>query len=223
MAQVERLEELFTAAELKVVKKKKKEAIKTLLDAKRAQNLGIFKSGFKVPMYELEKRLAILPPSSEALLIEHVQALKKLGPTPEEREAYDRCGIAKGTAQCGIYWVLYSFISSAVLLVEFCMPLFSCSFYCHCNRHKFLAKKHTATLCIIDTIFLFRSRASVLSAFIVAVGRFEVHLYASLLHAHALASFGSSRKEVSVLLWLVFAVGQSDFRRRHLLVCMDIN
>lgn len=87
---VELLEDKFKAAETKVLKKKKATAIKTLLDGKRAQNLGIFKSGFKIPMYELERRLSVLPPSKDALPIEHIQNLRKLGPTPEEREAYDR-------------------------------------------------------------------------------------------------------------------------------------
>lgn len=87
---VELLEDKFKAAETKVLKKKKATAIKTLLDSKRGQNLGIFKSGFKIPMYELERRLSVMPPSTDALPIEHIQNLRKLGPTPEEREAYDR-------------------------------------------------------------------------------------------------------------------------------------
>ena len=41
-------------------------------------------------MYELEKKLTLLPPAEGVLPIEQVQALKKLGPTPEEKEAYER-------------------------------------------------------------------------------------------------------------------------------------
>jgi hypothetical protein len=48
------------------------------------------RSGFKVPVYELEERLTLLPPAEGVLPIEQVQALKKLGPTPEEKEAYER-------------------------------------------------------------------------------------------------------------------------------------
>ena len=85
----------------------------TLLDAKRGQNLGIFMSGFKMPLGELESALSLLPPQegqlnnatnlhvplnlSGALSMEHVTALRKLGPTPEEFEAYKKypvsCGI----------------------------------------------------------------------------------------------------------------------------------
>ena len=59
---VDRIEELFSADEAKVVTKKKKEQPKTLLDAKRGQNLGIFMRGFKLPLQELDSRLNALPP-----------------------------------------------------------------------------------------------------------------------------------------------------------------
>ena len=42
--------------------------IMTLLDAKRGQNLGIFMSGFKMPLAELESALSLLPPQ-EGLVI----------------------------------------------------------------------------------------------------------------------------------------------------------
>ncbi len=67
----------------------------TLLDAKRAQNLGIFMSGFKMPLSELENALSVLPPTPGALSIEHVIALRKLGPTPEEFEAFKKYQVSR--------------------------------------------------------------------------------------------------------------------------------
>eukprot|EP00051_Salpingoeca_urceolata_P007194 m.95448 g.95448 ORF g.95448 m.95448 type:complete len:1713 (-) comp15154_c1_seq2:26-5164(-) len=86
----ELLEEQFSAEEFKELKKKEKKKIKTLLDTKRAQNLGIFMRSFTVPIHELNRFLSILPPDEDALPVEHVIALRKLGPTSEEIKAYER-------------------------------------------------------------------------------------------------------------------------------------
>jgi len=86
----DRLEEIFAADETKVLKKKKKEQPKTLLDAKRGQNLGIFMSSFKMSITELDERLSALPPSDKCLALEMVQSLRKLAPTPEEFESYKK-------------------------------------------------------------------------------------------------------------------------------------
>jgi hypothetical protein len=84
------LEDIFAADEAKVLKKKKKEQPKTLLDAKRGQNLGIFMSSFKMSITELDERLSALPPSDKCLQLEMVQSLRKLAPTPEEFESYKK-------------------------------------------------------------------------------------------------------------------------------------
>lgn len=87
-----RLEMQFKAAEIKKIEKKEKKKIESMLDMKRSQNLGIFMAGFKVPMYELDEKLMTVPNAAQTncLSMEHIMALKKLGPTPEEREAYAR-------------------------------------------------------------------------------------------------------------------------------------
>ena len=84
------LEDKFSAAEVVVKKKEKKKEIKTLLDMKRGQNLGIFHSGFRMPVHELDKRLSIFPPDGDALTIEHLMALKREQPQQEEFEAYKK-------------------------------------------------------------------------------------------------------------------------------------
>eukprot|EP00911_Craspedida_sp_UC1_P003024 UC1_evm6s2203 len=86
----DRIEDLFQAAATKELKKKKKETPKTLLDAKRGQNLGIFMSNFKMPLGRLDAALTVLPPHEGHLPVEHVQALRKLAPTDEERVSYDK-------------------------------------------------------------------------------------------------------------------------------------
>jgi hypothetical protein len=94
----DKLEELFAAEEKKVVKKKKKEQPKTLLDAKRGQNLGIFMRGFKTPLGQLDQSLSILPPHEGALPVEYVLALRKLAPVPEEYESYKRYPVSSSTS-----------------------------------------------------------------------------------------------------------------------------
>eukprot|EP00730_Choanoeca_flexa_P004949 TRINITY_DN11846_c5_g1_i1.p1 TRINITY_DN11846_c5_g1~~TRINITY_DN11846_c5_g1_i1.p1 ORF type:complete len:1636 (+),score=587.46 TRINITY_DN11846_c5_g1_i1:537-4910(+) len=87
----DKIEDLFAAAEeKKKVAKKKKEQPKTLLDAKRGQNLGIFMRGFKTPIDQLDTSLSILPPKEGSLPVEYVVALRKLAPVPEEYESYKR-------------------------------------------------------------------------------------------------------------------------------------
>jgi hypothetical protein len=85
------LEDRFKAAET-VVKKKveKKKEIKTLLDNKRAQNLGIFERGYRMPASEINLRLDVFPGQPDALTQEHCMALRREQPNPEEREAYQK-------------------------------------------------------------------------------------------------------------------------------------
>lgn len=85
------LEARFLAAETKVKKKTEvKKEIKTLLDNKRAQNLGIFERGFRMPASEIDERLDVYPGQPDALTVEHCMALKREQPTMEEREAYKK-------------------------------------------------------------------------------------------------------------------------------------
>ena len=86
----DKIEDLFAADATKVIKKKKKEQPKTLLDAKRGQNLGIFMSGFKIAVSELDRRLHHLPPHPDALPVEYIISLRKLAPTPEEYSSYKK-------------------------------------------------------------------------------------------------------------------------------------
>ena len=76
------LEERFESKPAKDLNKKKKEkkAIKSLLDGKRGQNLGIFKSTFRVTMTELDAALDVLPNTDGCLSEEQVYNLRKLGP-----------------------------------------------------------------------------------------------------------------------------------------------
>ena len=84
------LEERFEAKPAKDMNKKKKDkkAIKSLLDGKRGQNLGIFKSTFRVTTSELDAALDVLPNVNGCLSEEQVYNLRKLGPTTEEEEAF---------------------------------------------------------------------------------------------------------------------------------------
>ena len=78
--------------ENKVVRKKKKvvkkAAVVSLLDGKRAQNLGIFKRTFKVNIADLPAKLKILPDMPGCLTVDQVINLRNLGPTPDEIEAF---------------------------------------------------------------------------------------------------------------------------------------
>ena len=69
---------------------KKKTAIVSLLDGKRAQNLGIFKKTFKVNLEDIDSALKILPDMPGALTADQVISLRNLGPTPEETEAFSK-------------------------------------------------------------------------------------------------------------------------------------
>jgi hypothetical protein len=62
-------------------------APKTLLDSKRAQNLGIFLSGFKMSVDEIDTKLNIVD-SDKGLPLESVMALKRFQPTEEDVEMY---------------------------------------------------------------------------------------------------------------------------------------
>ena len=68
----------------------------SLLDGKRAQNLGIFKSTFKMPMQEVALALNILPGAPGALTPDQVINIRKLAPTPEEDTAYAKCVLPPG-------------------------------------------------------------------------------------------------------------------------------
>lgn len=87
---VDILERQFEAAATKAVVARKPEQMKTLLDVKRGQNLGIFKSQFKMSMDDLAKRLLVLPLGNDSLPYDTIQSLLKFGPTSIEIEAYSR-------------------------------------------------------------------------------------------------------------------------------------
>ncbi|KJE97247.1 hypothetical protein CAOG_007686 [Capsaspora owczarzaki ATCC 30864] len=67
------------------LKRKDRPEVKTLLDGKRGQNIGIFLSGYKGSLSELPKMLCMI---TDGLPLEHVIAFKRFAPTPEEIEAY---------------------------------------------------------------------------------------------------------------------------------------
>ena len=79
---------IVSASKKKV--EKKKEIIKTLLDNKRAQNLGIFERGYRMQASEIDQRLDVFPGQVDALTQEHCMALRREQPNPEEREAYQK-------------------------------------------------------------------------------------------------------------------------------------
>ena len=60
---------------------------KTMLDGKKAQNLGIFLSGFKLHPEEIESKLT-MSNEGEGLLQEHLVALKRFQPNTDELEMY---------------------------------------------------------------------------------------------------------------------------------------
>eukprot|EP00118_Oscarella_pearsei_P023521 m.282559 g.282559 ORF g.282559 m.282559 type:complete len:1368 (+) comp40658_c0_seq13:550-4653(+) len=66
---------------------KKSSTLKCLQDSKRAQNLGIFLSGFKLSIEEIDARLYEVD-EDKGLPLEHVIALKRFQPTTEDREMY---------------------------------------------------------------------------------------------------------------------------------------
>lgn len=65
-----------------------KPSAKTLLDPKRAQNLGIFLSGFKLSVKEIDEKLGVFREEDGALPMDHVIALKRFLPSAEEAEMY---------------------------------------------------------------------------------------------------------------------------------------
>ncbi|XP_066927240.1 formin-F-like [Clytia hemisphaerica] len=64
-----------------------KNASKSLLDPKKAQNLGIFLSGFKLDVNDLESKLSTFD-DENGLTSEEINALKRFQPTPEEIEMF---------------------------------------------------------------------------------------------------------------------------------------
>jgi hypothetical protein len=68
----ELLEAWFAAAAVEKKKKREKKAVATLLDTKRAQNVGIFISGFRMTMNELANSVRVLPPTEGSLTVECV-------------------------------------------------------------------------------------------------------------------------------------------------------
>ena len=81
------IEEHFEAKKVQKVKKKKKK-VESLLDGKRAQNVGIFMSSFKLSPDELDAALSVLPGGVGALSPDQVLSVRKLAPTTEEEESY---------------------------------------------------------------------------------------------------------------------------------------
>ncbi|XP_033117345.1 formin-J-like isoform X2 [Anneissia japonica] len=86
-----KLEAIFGSQDGKVqtvVQNTVKKKIKTLLDPKLAQNLGIFLSGFKIDLNDLKNRLVILYECDGGLSPEHISALRRFQPTTEDKEMY---------------------------------------------------------------------------------------------------------------------------------------
>ncbi|XP_022802689.1 uncharacterized protein LOC111340162 isoform X4 [Stylophora pistillata] len=81
MFQIEEKEKLMPTAPTKPT-------AKTLLDPKRAQNLGIFLSGFKLSTKEIDEKLSVFREEDGALPMDHVIALKRFLPSAEEFEMY---------------------------------------------------------------------------------------------------------------------------------------
>ncbi|PIK44561.1 putative formin-like protein 6 [Apostichopus japonicus] len=65
-----------------------KTKLKSILDPKVAQNLGIFLAGFKMEVEEVKHRLTILRESEGGLSPEHIADLRKYHPNAEDMEAY---------------------------------------------------------------------------------------------------------------------------------------
>eukprot|EP00112_Aurelia_sp_Birch-Aquarium-sp1_P016065 Seg3607.1 transcript_id=Seg3607.1/GoldUCD/mRNA.D3Y31 product=Formin-H protein_id=Seg3607.1/GoldUCD/D3Y31 len=83
------LEDLFQADDKKARTLTPKQTIenKTMLDGKKAQNLGIFLSGFKLRPEELESKL-IMFNKEEGLVLEQIVALKRFQPNTDELDMY---------------------------------------------------------------------------------------------------------------------------------------
>ncbi|XP_022106472.1 protein diaphanous homolog 3-like [Acanthaster planci] len=67
-----------------------KRKLKTFLDPKVAQNLGIFLAGFKMDAEELKFRLAILSEKDGGLSAEQINMLRRYYPTAEDMETYKK-------------------------------------------------------------------------------------------------------------------------------------
>ncbi|XP_030831185.1 uncharacterized protein LOC100890634 isoform X2 [Strongylocentrotus purpuratus] len=65
-----------------------KRKLKSFLDPKVAQNLGIFLAGFKMDAEELKYRLTILSEQDGGLDPEHINVIRRYHPTTEDVEAY---------------------------------------------------------------------------------------------------------------------------------------
>ncbi|CAH3194613.1 unnamed protein product, partial [Porites evermanni] len=87
---LELLEEMFQIEEKEkaINPVQTKPTAKTLLDPKRAQNLGIFLSGFKLSAKEIDEKLSVFREEDGALPMDHVIALKRFLPSTEEAEMY---------------------------------------------------------------------------------------------------------------------------------------
>lgn len=84
------LEEMFQIEEKEkpIPTASAKPTVKTLLDPKRAQNLGIFLSGFKLSTKEIDEKLSLFREEDGALPMDQVIALKRFLPSAEEFEMY---------------------------------------------------------------------------------------------------------------------------------------
>ncbi|XP_048577123.1 formin-like protein 6 isoform X2 [Nematostella vectensis] len=84
------LEDMFEVEETQkpVVQAAAKPSSKMMLDPKKAHNLGIFLSGFKLTTKEIDTKLSVFRQEEGALPVDHVIALKRFLPTPEEQEMY---------------------------------------------------------------------------------------------------------------------------------------
>ena len=84
---LEDLFELDSKTPQRVASKPTSQQNKTMLDSKKAQNLGIFLSGFKLHPEEIESKL-IMFNEEEGLVQEHLVALKRFQPNTDELEMY---------------------------------------------------------------------------------------------------------------------------------------
>ena len=84
------LEDLFHVEEKRTIERQQTKTSsmnKTLLDSKKAQNLGIFLSGFKIKTESFEEKLSVLN-EEDGLPLEHIVALKRFQPSTDEFDLF---------------------------------------------------------------------------------------------------------------------------------------
>jgi hypothetical protein len=83
-------EERFKAQDIKIKKKEAKKETKSLLQPKRAQNLGIFERGYRMSVEVLDERLDIFPGMPVNLVAARPSALPPW-PLAASRVPFGRC------------------------------------------------------------------------------------------------------------------------------------